>query len=128
MGKTELSMKLPKIGDKLLQVISGNDYDLTVTYIPEPCTVTFVNEKHGWYEVIFDNSDLKECYKLPIFDHSILSGLYTGGMPVACVETGKVYSSIQECADDMRIDHSGISRQILGDFDHYKGYHFFKVL
>lgn len=128
MGKTSLSMKLPKVGDKLLRAINVGIYDPDISCIPKPCVVTFVNEKHGWFEVTFDNSDLKECYKLPTFDHSILSGLYTGGMPVACVETGKVYSSIQECADDMRIDHSGISRQILGDVDHCKGYHFFKVL
>ena len=47
MDKTNLSMTLPKVGDKLFRIMSRGRYDPGDVYNPEPCTVEYVNEKKG---------------------------------------------------------------------------------
>lgn len=126
--KTRLTMSLPKIGDKLIRLMTSNNRYNGDFYNPEPCEVTYVNEKKGWYEVLFTDSKIKECYSVPTFDHSILKDTAVISTPVLCVETGMVYSSISECAKDMNLEDSGICRQISGYHDYYKGYHFDTVL
>ena len=61
MDKTNLSMTLPKVGDKLFRIMYRGRYEPYDTYCPESCTVVYVNEKKGWYEVCFDETKIKEC-------------------------------------------------------------------
>lgn len=61
--KEELRALLPKVGDKLMrrQQIGYPRCELSG---PRSCVVTYVNEKHLWYEVQFRNG-FRECYKVP---------------------------------------------------------------
>lgn len=130
MSKTLLSMTLPKVGDLLERVLSTTGLDPDAVYNPEPCIVTYVNEAHGWYEVQFVDSGLKECYNYPVFDHAILKGATYGGIPVLCMETGEVYSAINACAKDKNLDRTNISRNVRGvpGWSSCGGYHFVTVL
>lgn len=128
--KTKLSMSLPKVGDRLMRLMTKAAVDSTMVYNPESCVVTYVNEAHGWYQVLFTNSGIRECYTRPVFDHSILCNAdWKGGaIPIVCVETGVVYSSITDCERDTGLNHTCISRQLLGERAHTHGYHFVEVL
>ncbi len=46
---------------------------------------------------------------------------------VRCVETGKVYKSIRQCADDLNINRSFISNRLRGGGKTKRGYHFERV-
>ena len=128
MSKTNLSMTLPKVGDKLFRIMSRGRYDPGDIYNPEPCTVEYVNEKKGWYEVCFDETNIKECYRVPSFDHRFLKDKPVGGVPIACLETGNIYGSITECARDMELNKHEIWKQIDGRRAYCSGYHFVTVL
>lgn len=128
MSKTNLSMTLPKVGDKLFRIMSRGRYDPGDAYNPEPCTVEYVNEKKGWYEVCFDETNIKECYRVPSFDHRFLKDKPVGGVPIACLETGNIYGSIAECARDMKLNKHEIWKQIDGRRAYCSGYHFVTVL
>lgn len=128
MDKSHMSMILPKVGDKLFRIMSRSFYAPDEIYNPEPCTVSYVNKKNGWYEVVFDNTGLREGYRIPTFDHSILKGQKTNGIPILCLETGDVYPSMLECERDMGIWHSSIWRQINGERVYCNGYNFSLVL
>lgn len=43
---------------------------------------------------------------------------------VKCVETGKIYSSIKEAAEDIGGNPTGISSMLCGHLKSYKGLHF----
>ena len=45
-------------------------------------------------------------------------------IPVRVIETGKEYYSIRECARDLDIWQTEISKCLLGKLSHVKGYHF----
>lgn len=124
MAKSLLSMELPKVGDKLKRVMSRNAREGGAKCIAEDCVVTYVNNSHGWYEVTFPTFGIKEAYGLPTFDHAILEGNPRDCIPVICVETGFVYPSIAECSRDMRLDRTGIWKQLDGVASHCGGYHF----
>lgn len=128
MSKTIMSMTLPEVGDRLVRVMTATTWDLGDVYKPEPCEVVYVNKTHRWFEVRFLESGVRECYNLPTFDHSIIRNTVKGSIPVMCVETGVVYSTMQQCARDLGLHHSGISRQLSGEWGHYEGYHFCTVL
>ena len=128
MNKSHMSMILPKVGDKLFRVMTRGAYASGEVYKPEPCTVTYVNEKKGWYEVKFDNTNLKEGYHIPTFDHLLLEGKPVKGIPIACMETGDVYASISECAKDMRLDRIKIWEQVNGIRNCYSQYNFVMIL
>ena len=124
MVKTKLSMSLPKVGDHLIRLMSASD----LSFDPEPCIVTYVNEKNGWYQVTFEKTGIKECYGIPSFDHSILNHRGPVSIPVLCLETGYVYPSIKECEKDMGFSRCGITRQISGIYYQTNGYHFVVAL
>ena len=128
MSKTNLSMTLPKVGDKLFRIMFRGRYDPGDVYNPEPCTVEYVNEKKGWYEVCFDETNIKECYRVPSFDHRFLKDKPVGGVPIACLETGSIYGSITECARDMKLNRHEIWKQLDGRRAYCSGYHFATVL
>lgn len=127
MTKTKVSMKLPKVGDHLKRIVTAESDCLWGTFEPKECVVTYVNEPHHWYEVEFIDSHSKECYGLPIIDHSVLN-VKPGNVPVMCLETGMVYSSISQCAKDTNLYAGNISRQVLGERRGYFDYHFTSVL
>lgn len=124
--KTMVSMELPKVGDHLKRVMSAMTRLASPLYEPLDCVVVHVNKDKRWYEVEFVNTGLRECYGLPTFDHTIIKD--PQNYPVLCLETGYVYSSVTDCARDMGFTAGNISRQILGEFEQYHGYHFTTVL
>lgn len=127
MSKTALSMQLPKIGDHLKRIMSATYDCLQPVYEAQDCIVTYVNEKHHWYQVQFKNTGHKECYGLPIIDHSIIEpgALKT---PVFCFENGMAYSTIAQCASDLGLDPSSVASCVNGRWYSCGGYHFAKVL
>lgn len=128
MSKTTVSMALPKVGDRLVRVMTATTWDLGDVYKPEPCEVIHVNKEHNWFEVRFLDSGVRECYNLPTFDHSVIRNTPKGAIPIMCIETGVVYSTLKQCARDLGLDHSGISRHLSGEWSHCGGYHFCTVL
>lgn len=128
MAKTMMSMKMPKVGDRLMRVMTSTTWDLDDTYIPESCVVTYINEAHKWFEICFLDSGLKECYNLPTFDHSILSDTKKHATTVVCIETGAVYSTLHQCARDMGVTADMLSRHLRGEWSHCGGYHFCTVM
>ena len=131
MGKTVMTMDLPKVGDRLMRVMSKYACEYENDIVPKACVVTHVNEKNRWYQVKFIDTGLKECYGLPFFDHSIFTEKTKQGhtcIPVACVETGIVYSSYIQCSKEMHIDPTCLYRQVNGEYEQINGYHFIKVL
>lgn len=128
MAKTAMTMSLPKVGERLTRVMTSTTWDLDGAYQPEPCVVTYVNNAHNWFKVKFLDSGIEECYNVPTFDHSIIRNTIKRAIPVMCIETGFVYSSLDECADDMKLAHDGISRYLKGERGSCGGYHFCTVL
>lgn len=127
MSKVRLTMELPKVGDRLVRVMTATSDCLAPSYQPRDCIVTFVNERHHWYQVTFTDTGAKECYGVPVTDHSIVRP-NGGSVPVICIETGIAYSSIAQCARDMRLKSGSISNQMSGFQDNCSGYHFIPVL
>lgn len=128
LKKTKLTMTLPKVGDKIMRVMSTGNLAQAENFVPEDCRVVYVNKAHHWYEVEFLNSGIRECYNLPSFDHSILTNLPGWADPIVCVETGYVYRTVSDCANEMGIFRGNISRCLTGETDTYFGYHFDTVL
>ena len=127
MTKTKLTMKLPKVGDKLKRIPIAFTLSPTCSYVPMECVVTRVNNDHSWYEVEFLETGFRECYHLPDFDHSIFeSSNIKGTIPVLCIETKDIYVSISECARAMHLNRGSISEQIHCEHDRHSvgGYHF----
>lgn len=126
MRKTAMTMKLPKVGDRLVRCISEYSCDSQYLYRPLPCKVVYVNTKHNWYKVKFDDLDIEECYGIPVFDHSVFkdASQYQLIVPVVCIETGYVYPTVKDCAKDMNLDDGNISAHLYGVYDSVSGYHF----
>lgn len=128
LNKSRLSMDLPKVGDKLTRVMTMGLLQQAEYFVPKECKVTYVNADHNWYEVEFLDSGVRECYNLPDFDHSILTNLSGCANPVVCVETGYVYRTVFDCANEMGLNSGYISGCLMGRYDSYYGYHFDSVL
>lgn len=61
--KEEVRAMLPRVGERRMEVptvLKGEGYNKE----PRPCVVTYVNRRHLWYEVRFENGT-RESYKLP---------------------------------------------------------------
>lgn len=59
---------LPHVGQRLLRKPTIHVRDIKEQVKNVPCTVTYVNRDHLWYEVEFDmqpGKKFRECYKLP---------------------------------------------------------------
>lgn len=126
--KTKMTMTLPNVGDRIDRLMLRGNFAQAEQFPPEPCEVTYVNRAHGWYEVRFLNSGLRECYSLPDFDHDILSNVPGWATPIVCVETGYVYPTVSACGKDMGLQHGNIARVVTGECASYRGYHFDSVL
>lgn len=128
MSKVHLTMELPKVGDKLKRIVSATSYGVGGTYEPKECVVTYVNKLHHWYEVTFIGSGVKECFGVPVIDHSVALNYKSGNIPVICVENGVAYSSIEQCSIDTKIPACAISRQISGNPSYDAKLHFVKIV
>lgn len=128
IAKAKLTMTLPKVGDRITRVMSRGNLGQAESFITEPCEVVYVNRTHNWYEVRFLNSGLRECYSCPDFDHSILTNLPGRANPVVCLETGYIYRTVADCANEMGLNGGDISRCLTGEYDSHHGYHFNTVL
>lgn len=128
--KTKMTNELPKLGEKLVRLPNYYARNSCDVFDPLPCTVTYVNPDHGWYQVTFSDSGIVECYKLPGFDHDILRGIDPrgGSVPCVCIETGTVYRSFSDCASDMGVSHSAVCRAVNGVYESVGGYHFYSLL
>ena len=126
--KTKMTMKLPNVGDRINRLMMRGNFAQAEHFISEPCEVTYVNRAHGWYEVRFLNSGLRECYSIPDFDHDILTNIPGWATPVVCVETGYVYPTISSCGKDLGLCAANIARCATGEYESYRGYHFDTVL
>ena len=63
MTKEEIRDQLPHVGDRRMEVptiLAEKSYNKE----PRPCVVTYVNRRHLWYEVKFQDGT-RESYKLP---------------------------------------------------------------
>lgn len=127
MSKVHITMELPKVGDHLKRVMTATTDCLAPSYMPRDCIVIFVNKAHHWYQVMFTDTGAKECYGLPVIDHSIVRP-EGGSLPIVCAETGVAYSTVQQCARDMGLESGSISNQMKGRQVSCNGYHFISVL
>lgn len=130
MTKPILTMNLPKVGDKLMRIMTDYSCEYDTIPLPKPCVVVYVNERHGWYQVEFLDNHIKECYGLPVCDHGVIKFDVRGcnGDPVVCVETATVYRSISECARAIGVPRSSVYAQLMGVYDNVNGYHFVEIL
>lgn len=104
--KTLLTMEIPKVGDRLMRIISNYSREYDTPLMPRPCVVTYVNENHSWYQVEFLDTHIRECYGLPVLDHGAIDfsmvrpSPSNGAVDVICIETAKAYPSITDCAEN----------------------------
>lgn len=96
-----------------------------------PCTVIYVNQKKGYYQVIFDDCGVKECYKfinfndLEEFKKNYQKAFGKKPVGVYVYESGILYSSIVDCAKDIGVLPATISKHIHGETSNVKGYHIY---
>lgn len=119
---------LPKLGDKLMRVMSTTNF-LTCDDIPEECVVVYVNEPHKYYTVEFTNTKIRQSYKVPDVDeirdfkndYQKAYGISPKGVYV--YESGVLYPSISACARDIGVSIGTVSRHVHGKSTNVKGYH-----
>ena len=124
-----INQKMPKIGDHLMKIMHSSS--LRMEEEPLPCVVTYVNKPKNYYQVTFDDFDIKECYKLVEFDeiddfkrrYKNMFGKKPEGVYV--LESGILYPSIGECAKDIGSIPSAIRKHIRGFTNHVRGYHIY---
>lgn len=122
------NMNLPKLGDKLMRVMSTTKF-LNCDDIPEECVVVYVNEPHHYYTVEFTNSKIRQSYKVPDVDeirdfmNDYQKAFGTAPKGVYVYESGVLYPSISACARDIGVRPSTVSKYIHGQTTNVKGYH-----
>ena len=121
--------KLPRVGDRIMRPVTHNQIWNEDSI--EPCIVTYVNKDKNWYQVTFEKSGIKECYKCPDYDpisqfkkdYERAFGKKAKGVYV--YESGKIYPKISDCAKDIGVPACAISKHIHGGSSHVKGYHIY---
>lgn len=122
---------MPKVGDRVMHIMSSSWAQSRQDDQPEPCIVTYVNKDKNYYQVTFVNSGIKECYKVPEVnelknfkkDYQRTFGKNAKGVYV--YESGAIYPSISECAKAIGVLPCTISKHIHGGSSHVKGYHIY---
>lgn len=126
--KTANSTKLPKIGDRIMRVMTVPTFGLAKSG-PEPCIVIYVNKPKYYYTVEFIRTGLRESFKVPDIDeiqnfkddYERVFGCKAKGVYV--YESCMIYPSIKECAEAIGVTSSAISKHLHGGSKHVKGYH-----
>lgn len=125
--------KLPKVGDRLMRIMSstvlGSQADR-----PERCIVTYVNKEKSYYQVMFEDSGIKECYRVPDeidilgeFKERFQKSFKKSAKGVYVFESGALYPTISECAKAIGSTSSAISAHLHGRSRHVKGYHIYML-
>lgn len=66
MAKNKDELTLPRVGDRLMRVMTGMTFKEKCD--PEPCTVIYVNKPKQFYTVRFVDSGITESFKVPMLD------------------------------------------------------------
>lgn len=127
--KTTPIVKMPKVGDRIMRVMVTHQSWKDDT--PLPCVVTYVNKQKNYYQVTFQESGVKECYKIPdldelgsfVKDYKKLTKKKPKGVYV--YESGMLYSSITECAKAIGVLPCTVSKHLHGGSSNVKGYHIY---
>lgn len=125
--------KLPKVGDRLMRIMSsttlGSNDDR-----PERCIVTYVNKEKCYYQVTFEDSGIRECYRVPDeidilgeFKERFQKSFKKSAKGVYVFESGALYPTISECAKAIGSTSSAISAHLHGRTRHVKGYHIYML-
>lgn len=133
MQQNIIPAKLPKLGDVVLQVMTGT-YFGSKEDKPEPCTVIYVNKPKHHYTVQFANTGIRENYKLPPVNiHNIIKqfqddferafGKHAKGIYV--YESGALYPNVSDCADAIGVQPYVVDKHLNGQISNVKGYHIF---
>lgn len=125
-------MKMPKVGDRLMKVMSSTSLGRFEDKA-EPCVVVYVSEPKHYYTVQFVKSGIKESYKVPNVDEiGAFKKDYKrafGKLPrgVYVYESGALYDSVSECARALSVSPSAVSNHLHGRTKHVKGYHIYAL-
>lgn len=114
--KTTPIVKMPKVGDRIMRVMVTHQSWKDDT--PLPCVVTYVNKQKNYYQVTFQESGVKECYKIPDLDEL---GSLKKPKGVYVYESGMLYSSITECAKAIGVLPCTVSKHLHGGSSNVKG-------
>lgn len=133
--KIKDGMSLPKVGDRLMRVMTGSRYDEKYI-VPEPCMVVYVNKPKRYYTVQFVGSGIKESFRIPLIDDAKIIRQFQDDFKrtfnkkakgVYVYESGALYPSISECARDIGVPPVAVSNHIHGRASHIKGYHIYML-
>ena len=125
-------MRMPKVGDRLMRVMSSTCFANSQTE-PEPCIVIYICKPKHYYTVQFVASGIKESYKVPFVDEiksfkeDYKRMFKKNARGVYVYESGMLYPSITECAKDIGVKPYVVSRHIHGDISNVKGYHIYML-
>lgn len=127
---------LPKVGDevRVRDFVGGKVLG----------RVTYVNKDNLWYQVTYEKAGMsvRECYKLPSAknmsalrkrertklyppENIIIAGHYT--QPCKIVETGKVFESLNKCADFLGVNSTTVRYAIVRGSRCQRRYHIVKM-
>ena len=132
--KVKDGMSLPKVGDRLMRVMTADTRWKEDK--PEPCVVVYVSKPKHYYTVQFVDTGIKESFKIPLIDDAKMLEYFQidykrtfGKKPkgVYVYESGALYSSISDCAKAIGVLPCTVSKHIHGQTKHVKGYHIYML-
>lgn len=129
----ENPMKLPRIGDRLVRVMTASGYSREDSNTPEPCVVIYVNKPKNYYTVQFIETGIRESYKLPdsdeigCFKKDFKRAFGREPTGVYVYESGVIYQTIADCARALCVKPCTISNHLRGKTHHVKGYHIYRL-
>lgn len=126
---TAISSSLPKVGDRLMRIMSCGQLNNNIKAKPEPCIVVYVHKNHEYYTLRFVESGLLESYKLLGVDeitefkenYERIFGYAPKGFYVR--ESGILYKTIAECEKAIGANHGLLVKHLNGGTTHINGYH-----
>lgn len=130
--KEKDGLTMPKVGDRLMRVMSSTSY-LTNNNEKEPCVVVYVSEPKHYYTVQFTKTGIKESYKVPhvdeldAFKKDYKRAFNKSPRGVYVFESGALYPTVKECAAALGVTSSTVSAHLRGRTRHVKGYHIYAM-